>query len=329
MIDLLAENILKVQEHLIELGWLKREETLTDLTSPGAGNMNRTLRARIQDSSGGAHRTLILKQAVPFVSRYPDIAAPVERGETEATFYRTIANESAIAAMMPKLLATDPENHLLCLTDLGEGQDCTYLYGDQISKTFNPRPLTNWLSSLHSLSDVPRIDNLAMRRLNHEHIFVVPLVADNGVELTGQLKDLQIECANNAHLGKRAEELGARYLDTTKASVLLHGDFYPGSWVEQTGAGLFVVDPEFTFTGPAEFDAGVMLAHLTMTGIATDIEGYTTQPGFSHDLVHAFAGMEVIRRLFGVAQLPFEFAHRDETETKSDWIRQALEWLQA
>ena len=54
-------------------------------------------------------------------------------------------------------------------------------------------------------------------------------------------------------------ELGALYLQD--GTSLLHGDYFPGSWL-QTAAGVRVIDPEFCFFGPPEFDVGVLLAHL-------------------------------------------------------------------
>ena len=50
---------------------------------------------------------------------------------------------------------------------------------------------------------------------------------------------------------------GERYL--AEGSTLLHGDYYPGSWMTVDDA-VFVIDPEFSFKGFPEFDLGVMLS---------------------------------------------------------------------
>ena len=85
-----------------------------------------------------------------------------------------------------------------------------------------------------------------------------------------------------------------------------------------------MIDPEFGFKGAAEFDVGVLTAHLTMCGypqpaITAILENYTAPTGFDHKLAAGFAGMEVIRRIFGVAQLPLVA----EAETKAAWLKNA------
>ncbi len=72
---------------------------------------------------------------------------------------------------------------------------------------------------------------------------------------------------------------------------------------------LYVIDPEFAFPGFAEFDLGVMAAHLIM---ATGKKGYLTQiynryQGVADKkLMGQVAGIEIVRRLTGLAQLPLE-----------------------
>ncbi|MDA1076018.1 MAG: phosphotransferase, partial [Proteobacteria bacterium] len=318
MIDLIPENLQQIETHLLGLGWMHPGEGLTALASAGEGNMNRTLRASIH---GEQDRSLILKQAVPHVARYPTIAAPVERGAIEAKFYQAVQTHASVAAMMPQLLGRDPANHLLCLEDLGGGRDCTYLYQESASQTFDTTDLCDWLGQLHGITPPPQIDNLAMRTLNHEHIFVLPLAQNNGIDLHAGLADLKNQCVHNKRLNAKAAELARLYRkpDTAAIQVLLHGDFYPGSFIEHS-KGLSVIDPEFTFTGPPEFDLGVMLAHLVMAEQSVDITPYKPPFDYDKDLAHAFAGMEIIRRIFGVAQLPLVFERRDEVETKRRFI---------
>ncbi|TFG71242.1 MAG: hypothetical protein E4H26_12695 [Flavobacteriales bacterium] len=55
--------------------------------------------------------------------------------------------------------------------------------------------------------------------------------------------------------------IGQKYL--SPGETLLHGDYYPGSWMT-VGDQFYVIDPEFGFVGFAEFDLGVMVAHLIM-----------------------------------------------------------------
>ena len=104
--------------------------------------------------------------------------------------------------------------------------------------------------------------------------------------------------------------------------VLLHGDFYPGSWLRH-GDGVRVIDPEFGFIGAAEFDLGGLRAHLAFIGVSeakldAALAGY---PGeVDAGLVRGFAGVERLRRLLGVAQLPLDA----DLERKAGWVERAL-----
>mgnify|MGYP001812802953 FL=1 len=94
--------------------------------------------------------------------------------------------------------------------------------------------------------------------------------------------------------------------------------------------GVIIIDPEFAFPGPPEFDVGVLMAHLTMAGLAQAevmmlMRSYVTPPGFSYPLALAFAGIEIIRRLLGVAQLPL----KADEDTKSRWLQTARSMVTA
>ncbi len=111
---------------------------------------------------------------------------------------------------------------------------------------------------------------------------------------------------NNEQLKNKAHELGAIYLKD--GDTLLHGDYYPGSWLK-TSAGLKIIDPEFCFYGRAEFDLGVMVAHLKMAQQDDEVKkaviaSYKKTAGFNEQLLNEFIGIEIIRRIIGLAQLP-------------------------
>ena len=346
--DLLPENRPKVEAHLRAQGWLAPEEPLLSLAPAGDGNMNRTLRAETPV------RTFILKQAVPFVARYPDIAAPASRLEVESAFYASVSSCPALAMRTPRILGEDRSNHLLCMTDLGPGPDLSSLYRDESKSTVrtgsNGAQLTAvvyWLWKLHAhgigigigiggstqaaTTSVP--ENREMRELNHAHIFGIPLQVNNGVELSSALQQIQRAYAKDSELKERARALGALYLgeaDHASATTLLHGNYYPGSWLKHESMGVMIIDPEFAFPGPPEFDVGVLMAHLTMAGLAQAevmmlMRSYVTPPGFSYPLALAFAGIEIIRRLLGAAQLPL----KADEDTKSRWLQTARSMVTA
>ncbi|QDT68485.1 Methylthioribose kinase [Planctomycetes bacterium MalM25] len=293
--------------YLVRLGVIGEGEHLRSVAPAGAGNMNLTLRVVTNE------RSLIVKQSRPWVERYPSIAAPWDRVLGEARFYRITSEHPAVATRMPGLFAVGAESRVLVLEDLGESSDYTSLYQGKALLPDQASTLAGWLSELHAIDFEPEVretlPNLEMRQLNHEHIFRFPFDRENGLDIeaiTPGLSRLRDELATSKRLVRRVQELGEIYL--SPGPRLIHGDFFPGSWLA-ADEGPAVIDPEFAFFGPPEFDMGVFLAHLFLanqeeaTGQAT-IKGYKPPPGFDHRMAFAFCGVEIMRRLLGVAQLP-------------------------
>ncbi|MBY0305735.1 MAG: phosphotransferase [Sphingomonas sp.] len=283
---LTAADVALIADRLRALGWLAPDEALSDVTTAGDGNLNLVLRV-----SAGS-RSAILKQARPWVEKYPTIAAPVARSAVEASFYRLVHAAPALGAFMPQLLGVDPAWHLLLLEDVGRQADSAALYHRASADPAARARLVAFMAGLHALA-VPHAampDNRAMLVLNHAHIFTLPFAqADRDLAATASL-------------------LGDRYL--LGAGPLLHGDFFPGAWVYGDD-GVKVIDPEFCLFGPPEFDLGVMVAHLIVAGDEVDAPNalsaaYQSASGGAVDaaLVGRFAGIELWRRLHGVAPLP-------------------------
>ena len=147
-----------------------------------------------------------------------------------------------------------------------------------------------------------------MRALNHEHMFSFPLREGNGLDLdalTPGLADAaRTLAADHAYVGAVAK-IGQRYL--ADGATLVHGDYFPGSWL-RAAWGVRIIDPEFCFLGEPELDCGVLAAHLTLARCApARLERVTASAvtrGIDVALVGAYAGVEIMRRLIGVAQLP-------------------------
>ncbi|MDX2068438.1 MAG: phosphotransferase [Haliscomenobacter sp.] len=296
-----------MQEHQL----FATAESILSAEKAGEGNMNYTLRIKTNQ------RSFILKQARPYVEKYPSIPAPVERAEMEATFFKTAAQWKGVAELLPQLLHFAPDDHLQMIEDLGAGADFTLFYQRkvQIPET-ELTPLLTFLKALHQQSrETPppvAFQNRAMRDLNHFHIFDFPFQPDNGLNLDGIQEGLQALAQQTIFqqpdLRKKTMALGERYL--ADGNTLLHGDFFPGSWL-RTERGIFVIDPEFCFQGDAEFDLGVCLAHLYFCGMdwSSALDTLVEQYGeFDPTLCQDFAAVEVLRRIYGVGQLPLSMS---------------------
>lgn len=306
----ITNELHQLKTYLRGQGWIKNDEQITAVEIPGAGNMNFTLRIRTDKES------FILKQSRGYVEKYPQVSAPADRVLREAEFYTLTASDEFLRSKMPELQGVDEENHVLKLSDLGDGADYTFLYEkNSVLSLGELEEIMVYATKLHTvfhgqLQDV-RLPNREMRKLNHEHIFVYPYLEENGLDLNGILSGLQeIGDAFKADhaLKRRIYGLGERYL--ADGTVLLHGDYFPGSWLK-TEKGLKIIDPEFCFFGEPEFEIGVVLAHLKLAGQPDHIvDGalaiYTDKAPLQEQVCLQFMAVEVMRRILGLAQLPLQ-----------------------
>lgn len=295
-------------EYLSSRNRLATDEYVVTADKAGEGNMNCVVRVTTNQ------KRFILKQSRPWVERYPQIAAPRDRALAEGRFYAAIAETARVASMMPHVKWTDDNACLLALEDLGESADFFPLYrGEMDLSDETLRALLGYLSALHAipLANAARagLANRAMRALNHAHIFDLPLRADNGFPLESFTPGLEAVAAalqRDRNYVAAVRDLGRRYL--ADGPALLHGDFFPGSFL-RVSTGLKVIDPEFGFAGEAEFDVGVLVAHLHLAAQPAAALNrawslYRPVGAFSIALARQFAGVEIMRRLIGIAQLP-------------------------
>ena len=251
---------------------------------------------------------MILKQSKPYVRKYPHIPAPINRIGFEKAYYSSIETNQVLKSFSPKVLDYLPQSHLLILEDIGLGSDFSFLYSGK--NTLYPETvfgLAEYLNALHGLQMENFPDNSAMKILNHEHIFNFPFEVENGFDLNSiqpGLQEISLIYKRDLELKKALKKLGARYL--TNGNTLLQGDFYPGSWLK-VESGLKIIDPEFGFLGDKEFDLGVLFAHFDLGQQSESMKKkflIEYQHPYSSALLDQYQGVEILRRLLGIAQLP-------------------------
>ncbi len=260
-------------------------------------------------------RSLIVKQARPFVAKYPSIEAPIDRLWIEEQFYRTVEPFPEVAGRMPRIVASDVGAYTLVLEDLTEAEDLVTLYeGRQEIDARRVTELARHLAHLHGIAvdgSSERYANRSMRKLNHAHLYVIPLASPDRARLQSLEAGLDVAAdrvAADAAYSDKVRATGEQYL--ADGEYLLHGDYFPGSWMADD-QHVWVIDPEFAFLGPVEFDLGCALAHFAMarqpkTTAEQFIADYVAIRCDSLDfgLLSRFAASEVMRSLIGVAQLP-------------------------
>ena len=213
---------------------------------------------------------------------------------------------------MPAVLHVDADNHVLALEDVGGAGDFTSIYADGAIPAATVGALLDWLTRLATVA-IPAerretFANRAMRALNHEHMFSFPLRERNGLDLdavTPGLADAARALAGDHAYVKAVSSIGRRYL--ADGATLVHGDYFPGSWLK-ADAGVRIIDPEFCFLGEPEVDCGILAAHLTLARCAPAliemVAASVAARRLDLALAAAYAGVEIMRRLIGVAQLP-------------------------
>ena len=321
----LEPNIRVLTSYLRNKGWLAPDDSIGSLQTPGPGNMNFVL--RVLPSTGNAY---IIKQARPWVEKYPHLKAPVERIFVEYQYYKHINQQLTLARYSPNILGFDEINAVLAMEDLGDTVDFSDVY--RRGQNFEQRYLQASIEYLNRLkktpvpSDYPA--NLDLRKLNHEHIFILPF-EKNSFELDHiqeGLSSLAEVCQQDLQLVSRIKELGQIYLESGK--YLLHGDFYPGSLLKSKGGELKVIDPEFSFVGPEEWDVAVFTAHLFLSQTPVDLiratlKSYQLSGAFNYRRFLGFTATEILRRLLGLAQVPVELT----LEEKTRLVRGATSWI--
>ena len=297
---------------LQKLSFWNPREKLISAEPAGESNMNLVLRIKTNQ------RNLILKQSKPYVRKYPQIPAPIERIEVEYQFLKHISSDEVLVNQAPKILHFDLQEHILITEDLGKSADFSQIYsGNGTLEKDDILQLTCFLNRLHDFQAEGFPDNMAMRKLNHEHIFHFPFLKENGFDLDqiqAGLQEISLVYKKDKNLKTEIEKLGNRYL--SQGNSLIHGDYYPGSWLD-TESGVKIIDPEFGFLGDREFDLGVFLAHLDLGRQPEKLknlvlESYTNS--IDQKLVNQYRGIEILRRLIGIAQLPISLSLQEKNE---------------
>ncbi len=294
----------KLSDLLQEIGFFSTDdEHILTIEKPGDGNMNVVIRAETLS------RSFIIKQSREFVQKYQDIKAPIDRIDVEYQFYKAIENEASIAEYFPKVLAYKKEHHLLILEDLGNCKDMSFLYNFKMISEETISELTQITKIIHGSKHTKNYpENKLLRELNHQHIFVLPFEETNGFnldEIQNGLQKLSLKYKKDFLLKSTINTIGYQYL--SEGNTLIHGDYYPGSWMLKN-QDIYVIDPEFSFLGFPEFDLGVLAAHIVLITsnkayISTIINTYNSNT-IDKKLVEQIAGIEIMRRIIGIAQLP-------------------------
>ena len=297
-------SLSKIEKYLKkESNIFSSDEQIHNIEVPGEGNMNVVLRVETNKKS------FILKQSRPYVNKYPNIKNSEKRIIVEDQFYELII-KSEIQKFFPKKIDFIKKDLILLIEDLGQCRDMSYLYSSKNINLDHFNSLIYILESIHKTKVNSFPLNSSLKELNHEHIFVLPFQKNDFQldDIQSGLKKLSTYITNDSNINDVVKRIGDMYLKV--GNTLLHGDYYPGSWMEKDD-NVYVIDPEFSHLGFKEFDLGVMAAHLTMITESEDylnkiIKAYSEN--IDKSIFYKVSGIEIIRRIIGLAQLPLDMS---------------------
>ncbi len=267
----------------------------------GEGNMNSTLRVYYKNQDN-ISKSIIVKQSYYYIAQFKSLNAPAERIHIEATFY-----EYEVKNYLPKLIFFDEKLNIIIMEDLGQAQDLSYLYQDGELTENQISEIADFLVTMHSISKIKPLPNRLMVDFHKDYLFRFPFnhFLDDMIEKENKemFDATRVILADNS-FQQKIRLLEEKYLNDETS--LLHGDFHLGS-ILKLGDSIKVIDAEFAFFGPKEWDLGVLIAHLALTpkanaNINQVLKAYQSSLTINEESLAGFTSVEILRRFLGYSK---------------------------
>ncbi len=239
-----------------------------EIEEVGDGNLNFVY---IVTSKQDAYRTLVVKQAVPYL-RCAGESFPLSR-ERMTFEIRALQHSEAVAPeFTPKIYHADEEMSLVVMQNLnahiilrkGLIQKIRYNeFAEHIATYLAQTLFTTSSLCLDSTQKRQMMDrfnaNTELCKLTEDFVFTFPYMENE----TNQIDPLCEAEAKElfADMAFKQMVLKLKYAFLTQSDALLHGDLHTGS-IMANERETYVIDPEFAFFGPFGFDTGALLANM-------------------------------------------------------------------
>ncbi|MDJ0785539.1 MAG: phosphotransferase [Myxococcota bacterium] len=319
----LVLNDTNLPDYLRNLGLFEAFEEV-QVEKAGDGNINWVRRASSRAVAGGESlegKSYVIKQARPALERFPEYQAPTERLVFEARYYE-LARAFDHDHVCPAIHGFDSDNRVLVLEDLGSAERLDVRLARGAASPVTAARLAAFLGRVHAgTRDDPslsaRFENGPMRELHGEHIFRLPLQA-NDFPLPTATRARADALAGDEALVRTAEAAYARYGEPRGA--LVHGDVQAGNVLLPEEEQPKLLDAEIAHVGDPAFDLATLVAHLALPRVAagdaaassesveTAWDAYAEAHGKAalcdFPDVARYAGLEMLRRTIGAARVP-------------------------
>lgn len=237
-----------VAQYLADRNLVHPEERVVDVAPIGIAARNTIVRVTT------SARTFVVKQFRPWPALERPVPGPEERFRAETLFYRSARIADCARTALPEVLHQDAQAGCIILEDAG---DALPLSGRPIAPEVAAK-LGWFLVSLHHRSrSVP-----ACAHYRNEQVVgwqMARLFSAIPAKGRGEWLARWRGCGDEVRFALE-DALGALERGGTS---LVHGDYAPANWV-QNGHGPRIVDGEFSFFGPPEYDVGAYIAGLLL-----------------------------------------------------------------
>eukprot|EP00040_Diaphanoeca_grandis_P019276 m.101737 g.101737 ORF g.101737 m.101737 type:complete len:388 (-) comp27346_c2_seq1:41-1204(-) len=315
-----------VQDGKIKIDLPKADVETFSAAEIGGGNLNYAFRVSSPALPGGS---VFVKQAPEFIKCLgPEYKLTQDRIRVEAL---ATENFNRLTEYSAKLLCYDEMKCTIVLEDLRDYELLRDVHGlgwcaDERGVAQN---LSKFMIQLHEGSvrsslTPEQIDtyektfsNTDMCGVTSEYVFTKAFRQDDTNRWDAALTDDIKTIHNNTQFCMRVLELKKAF-NTVKTS-LVHGDLHTGSIMVDKAGNTKVIDAEFAFYGPPEFDVALALAGFCFSTLySVDVERMSARGAIeiiwtnyfkamtsqSASLVLGFCGCEMMRRVIGAAHWP-------------------------
>jgi len=249
-------------------GLFGKDESLT-CREVGDGNLNLIFVVRAADDPS---RSVLIKQALPYIRRYPQHQLTLKRMFFEASYY-TVCSQLC-REHIPRFYAYDDRRAIVVMENLDRHVVLRTGLVERRRYPMLAQHMGHFLAvMLYSTSDfhlepakkkeqARRFINPELCQVTERAVFTGPYMASYKMNRWNKLLDGLVSVIRDDELLK-TQVMELKYGFMTRSQALIHGDLHTGS-VMVNESDTRVIDPEFCFYGPMGFDIGALLGNYVL-----------------------------------------------------------------
>lgn len=239
-----------------------------DVQEISDGNMNY---AFVVSNKSDLNQSIFVKQAPPYIKVLGE-QWPLTRQRMTAEINALNYQSKVCPEMVPEIYYQSESFSVLVMQNLSEHEILRTLLiqglylpklADDLSRFLAQTLFYSscfGLSSIDKKQMVSKSSNQEMCKITEDFVFTYPFEHNEMNDYNPVLSQSVID-AIQKNVNVRNHVAQMKYIFMNKPEALLHGDLHTGS-VMVNEQQTFVIDPEFSFSGPMGFDIGALIGNL-------------------------------------------------------------------